>query len=133
MSFVIDASATVEYLLRTAIGRVVEAAIGEAVVHAPELLDAEVLAVLRRESLAGRLARARAEEALRDLGDWDVERAPHRQLLAGAWALRHNVSACDAFYLALALRVGAPVLTADGPLARLPVKTGVVVQNVRAG
>ena len=132
MSYVIDASAGVEFLLRTPVGHAVEAAIGDALLHAPELFDAEVLAVLRRETLAGRLGATRALLALDALRAWDLDRAPHRGLLADAWSLRHNVSADDALYLALARRLGATVLTADGPLSRIPVPTGVVVQNLRA-
>ncbi|WP_337844691.1 type II toxin-antitoxin system VapC family toxin [Thermus sp.] len=37
-----------------------------------------------------------------------------------AWDLRERVSAYDAHYVALARRLSAPLLTADGPLARIP-------------
>ncbi|MBI4704368.1 MAG: type II toxin-antitoxin system VapC family toxin [Deltaproteobacteria bacterium] len=132
MTLVVDASAAVEYLLRTAVGRSLDGPLSSATLVAPELLDAEVLAVLRRETLAGRLAAKRAAEAVEDLRDWDVVRLPHRPLLARAWELRHNVSAYDALYLAAAVLHDAALITADGPLARAP-GTGVVVHNVRAG
>ena len=59
MRLVVDASVAVEYLLRTALGRRVGPRIEQAELLAPELLEAEVLAVLRRAHLAGRLGEAR--------------------------------------------------------------------------
>lgn len=130
MRLVLDASVAVEYLLRTPLGIRLAERIEQSTLAAPELLDAEVLAVLRREVLAGRLAARRAAEALADLRDWDLERVPHRPLLVDAWALRANVTAYDALYLAVAVRYDAPVLTADGPLSRVPL-SGFVIENVR--
>ena len=93
--------AAVEYLLQTPIGLRIGTVIESADVDAPELLDAEVLAVLRREVLAGRLAERRATQAVADLRDWDVER------LRPQSAARCNVDAtraCDG--LRRPLRVG---------------------------
>jgi predicted nucleic acid-binding protein len=97
---------------------------------APELLDAEVLAVLRRAWLARKLGDGRARAALEDLVAWDLRRVPHAMLVHEAWTFRHNASGYEALYLATGRLFGAPVLTADGPLARAP-GTGVVVENVR--
>jgi predicted nucleic acid-binding protein len=130
LSFVVDASAAVEYLLRTELGHEVARAIEDLDLAAPELLDAEVLAVLRREVLAGRLGERRAAEAVLDLADWGIERVPHRALLQDAWALRGHVTAHDALYVATARARGAALLTADGPLSRAP-GVGVVVHNLR--
>jgi predicted ATPase len=67
LRLVVDASIAVEYLLRTALGRSVAPRIEQAELLAPELLDAEVLAVLRRaqaEALFGQsLEIARRQEA----------------------------------------------------------------------
>ncbi|MCK6535267.1 MAG: type II toxin-antitoxin system VapC family toxin [Polyangiaceae bacterium] len=130
MSFVVDASIAVEYLLRTDLGQRVAMLVDATELFAPELLDAEVLAVVRRECLRGRLPEARAVEALEDLEAWPIERLPNRTLLRRAWCFRQNVSAYDALYLAAAEQCGSPVLTADGPLARAP-SLGIVVQSVR--
>jgi len=127
---VVDASAAVEYLLQTALGVRVGALIESADVAAPELLDAEVLAVLRREVLMGRLAERRATEAVSDLRDWGIERLPHKTLLDAAWKLRGHVTAYDALYVAAAQMRGATLVTADGPLSRAPA-LGVVVHSVR--
>ena len=130
MSLVVDASAAVEYLLKTKLGESLSHLLDEATLAAPELLDAEVLAVLRREVSTGRLKANRAQQALDDLRDWDLERIGHRELLNEAWALRARVTAYDALYVAAARIRGATLVTADGPLARAPA-LGVPVHTVR--
>lgn len=115
MNLVIDASIAIQYLLRTQTGQHAAGMIDHAELAAPELLDAEVLAVLRDEVITGRLDEARAAEAVYDLSRWGVERLAHRPLLAVAWRLRPNVTACDALYVAAARARGAALLTADGP------------------
>lgn len=130
MALVVDASAAVEYLLRTPLGRLLAGRIEGEDLLAPELLDAEVLAVLRRASLAGRLSQARARTALEDLVAWPIRRITHVALVRAAWEFRENVSAYDALYLAAGRLFRAPVLSADGPLSRAP-RLGVVVENVR--
>jgi len=127
---VVDACAAVEYLLQTTVGQRVGGLLREAELVAPELLDVEVLAVLRREVLAGRLAERRAREAVVDLRDWGVERIAHRPLLERAWELRGHVTAYDALYVVVALTRSAPLVTADGPLSRAP-GLRIVVHNVR--
>ena len=131
MRLVIDASVAVEYLLRTALGRRVAPRVEESELLAPELLDVEVLAVLRRTELAGRLSDARAREAVADLCEWPLRRLSHGPLLPLAWSYRKNLSAYDALYVAAARLHDAHLLTADGPLSRAP-GVGVVVENVRA-
>lgn len=126
----VDASVAVEYLLSTALGRRAAGLLEGADLAAPELLDAEVLAVLRRKVLTEALAERRATEAVADLRDWPLERLRHAELLAGAWALRRNVTAYDALYVAAARARGAALVTADGSLARAT-GLGVVVHNVR--
>ena len=130
MISVIDASAAVEYLLRTDLGERIAPLLEASTLVAPELLDAEVAAVLRRHVGGGRLAIRRATEAITDLRDWDVERISHRDLLEEAWGMRDRISAYDAFYVAAARLRGASLITADGPLARTP-GLGVAVHNVR--
>ena len=132
MILVVDASAAVEYLLQTVVGHRVGALLDDADVSAPELVDAEVLAVLRREVLSRRLELRRATQAVEDLGAWGAERISHRGLLPEAWRLRGHVSAYDALYVAAARIRGAALVTADGPLARAP-GLGVVVHDIRAG
>lgn len=129
-TYVVDASAAVEYLLRTPMGTHVAGLVEGAELLAPELLDAEVLAVLRGAVLRGNLESRRAAEAVEDLLNWPVERITHRCLVHGAWQHRDNVTAYDALYVAAARLFQIPLLTADGPLCRTP-SLGIVVHNVR--
>ena len=130
--YVIDASAAVEYLLKTRLGKSIAAVIENAALVAPELMDVEVVAVLRRALLRGCLTEERALMALDDLATWPVERMSHRSLATSAWRHRHNVTAYDAFYVAAARVWDASLLTADGPLSRAP-DLGVTVHNIRPG
>jgi predicted nucleic acid-binding protein len=128
--YVIDASAATEYLLRTPLGLKLASVIEDAALLAPELLDAEVLSVLRRAVLRRQLTEQRALLAIEDLMDWSIDRIPHRPLIWAAWQHRNNVSAYDAYYVAAALIANAALLTADGPLSRAP-SLGIVVENIR--
>lgn len=87
---------------------------------APELLDLEVLSVLRGQIRAGAVDSRRAQLALTDLNDMPVRRAPHGPLLARCWELRDNITVYDAAYVALAEFADADLLTADRRLARAP-------------
>ena len=100
--FVVDASVAVEYLLRTPLGLTVADMIEGASLTAPELMDAEVVSVLRRGVLSGRLEEARARMVITDLTHWPVDRISHRSLAALAWQHHRNVSAYEAFYVAAA-------------------------------
>ena len=128
--YVVDASVAVEYLLKTPLGLAVAGTLEDAALAAPELLDVEVVHVLRGAVLHGRLEEARALMAIDDLALWPVERLPHLELAWSAWQHRHNVSAYDAFYVAVADALALPLLTADGRLSRAS-GLGVAVQHVR--
>ena len=128
--YVIDASAAVEYLLRTPLGKNIAAATEYSLLVAPELMDAEVVAVLRRALLREELSEERALLALDDLASWPVERISHRALAKSAWRHRHNLTAYDAFYVATARAWDAALLTADGPLSRAP-RLDITVHNIR--
>jgi len=116
---VVDASVVVEVLLGTAAGRAAADRLfarGESL-HAPELVDVEAAQAIRRYAALGELKPARAREAIRDLEDLPITRYPHADLLPRIWELRHNLTAYDAAYLALAEALRAPLLTRDGGLA----------------
>ena len=119
---VLDASATVDWLLQTSAGRHIEQRIYSAKnsLHAPHLLDIEVAQVFRRLVREGAVSAQRADEALRDLLDLRLVRYPHWLVLPRVWQLRHNLSAFDAAYVALAEKLGAPLITRDGRLATAP-------------
>lgn len=122
MIVVVDASAVLELLLWTPRAeRLAERLLDpEVSLHAPHLLDVEVAQVIRRYCLAAELAEDRAREALDDFRDLRIHRHPHEPLLSRVWELRHNLTAYDAAYVALAEALGAPLLTRDVRLASAP-------------
>jgi predicted nucleic acid-binding protein len=119
---VVDASALVAYLTTAEHGEAVRVHLLQPyeALWAPHLVDAEVGHVLRRGVLADELTATAARGALEDLADLPLRRAPHRGLLARAWALRQNLSFYDGLYVALAERLGAKLLTLDGGIAGAP-------------
>jgi len=84
---------------------------------APELLDMEVVSVLRRQVATGSIGLRRAGFAIADLDALPLRRAPHGPLVARCWELRENVTVYDAAYVALAEVIGADLLTGDRRLA----------------
>jgi len=118
----VDASAMLEVLLRTERGARIEARLlsRDESLHAPHLLDVEVAQVLRRYAAAGTLTSERGLAALTDLADFPVHRYPHDWLLPRVWELRHNVTAYDAAYVALAEALPAPLVSCDARLASAP-------------
>jgi predicted nucleic acid-binding protein len=119
---VVDASAMLEFLLQTPLGTRVEARLfrDHDELHAPHLVDIEVLQGLRRLVRVGEVSPGRADEVIADLSDLDLHRHAHLHLLSRAWKLRENISAYDAVYVALAEAVEAAIITCDGPLAKSP-------------
>jgi predicted nucleic acid-binding protein len=98
----------------------IEEAIGDGEPIAPDILNPEVLQSLRGLERGGVVTDARASRAVRRLAESRIARVPTRALLPDAWSLRHNLSAYDACYVALARALRCPLLTTDGPLARAP-------------
>lgn len=118
----LDASVVLEVLLRMPAGVALEARLlgPEEALHAPHLLDVEVVQVLRRYALSGEVGAERCRMALDDLAALPLNRYPHEFLLPRAWELRDNLSAYDAMYVALAEALDAPLLTRDQRLASAP-------------
>jgi predicted nucleic acid-binding protein len=111
---VLDTSAVVDFLVGEEAAGEVEALLSrEGSVAAPDLLVFEVLAVLRRHAQRGLIPAARAAAAVDDLGDLAIDLFPTLALRQRAWELRESLTAADALFVALAERLGEPLVTKD--------------------
>ena len=115
---VADASVIVELLLNTGAAATIAARLRDEPIHAPELLDLEVLQVLRRYRLKEHLTARRAAEAIDDLALLRIERHGHAAHRDRIWQLHENLTAYDAAYVSVAEVLDAPLVTLDARLAR---------------
>ena len=120
MPVVIDASALFELVVQSERAPAVAQAVGATDKVAPDVVNPEVLAILRRLERTGSLPAREAVQAVDDLMDAPVRRFSTLPLLAEAWMLPANVSAADACYVVLARILRCPLVTADRKLSRAP-------------
>jgi predicted nucleic acid-binding protein len=116
----IDASALVELLLRTTLGERIAGLIGGSRLIAPDIVNPEVIQGLCWLERGGKLSSERASRAVRRLAHSPVRTVPTTGLIADVWALRANLSAYDACYVALARALDCPLLSTDAPMRRAP-------------
>jgi predicted nucleic acid-binding protein len=88
--------------------------------HAPHLLDVELLHALRRLVAAGHLSEDRAADARSDFDDLTIARYEHGFLADRIWELRHHLTAYDATFVALSEALDVPLVTCDRRLAATP-------------
>ena len=121
MTLVVDASVAVAGLIDTGTDGIwAEALLRSEPLAAPDLMPAEAANILRRAQLAGDISSDIASIAHQDLLDLRVELFSYEPLAARVWALRENVTCYDAWYVALAETLSAPLATLDGRLAKTP-------------
>jgi predicted nucleic acid-binding protein len=117
---VVDASAAVDWLLRSDVAGRIDAIVARHDCAAPEVFDVEVLNTLRRKERLGEVNTESSRWAVEDLAVAPIARWPHRPFFDAAWQLRHDLSAYDAMYVALARVLDCALLTTDRRLATTP-------------
>ncbi|MGI8633619.1 MAG: type II toxin-antitoxin system VapC family toxin [Solirubrobacterales bacterium] len=116
---VADASVLLDLLLdRPPAQPLKERLAGERRLHAPHLVDTEVLHALRRWVQRGHLTPGRVEAALTSLADLPLVRWDHRPLNRRVWQLRETLTAYDATYVALTESLDATLASTDKRLRR---------------
>lgn len=116
---VVDCAAVVDALTAAADTDQLRAQLSAQDLHAPSLVDFEVVSALRGLTLGGHLSATRAEDLFTDFDDLPLQRWPSADALRRrAFQLRDRVSAYDAPYIALAEALDCPLVTRDARLAR---------------
>jgi predicted nucleic acid-binding protein len=118
---VVDTSAVLAALLaRPRAERLAERLRADGDLHAPHLLDVELLDALRRLVRTGGISEDRAADARADFADLAVVRYEHTALADRVWELRHSLTAYDATFVALSEALDVPLVTCDARLADAP-------------
>lgn len=127
----VDASAVVDFVRGTFVGRKVFERMRGEDLHVPHLCPVEVASALRGLVLGKEMTADRAERALSDVADLRAERHPVEPYLPRIWQLRTNLTAYDAAYVALAEALDAVLVTADTKLDIKPVRRLITVEVIR--
>jgi predicted nucleic acid-binding protein len=118
---VVDTSAVLEALAtRKPAPGLVDRLARDSDLHAPHLIDTEVLHALRRMTIAHVISEERAADARGDYAELTLLRYSHQPFSDRVWELRHNLTAYDATFVALAEALDAPLITCDARLASAP-------------
>lgn len=121
MTLVVDASVVVAGLVDAGPdGAWAETTMADRPLAAPHHLPVEVASILRRATLTGDLSVDTAALAHTDLLELRVELFAYEPFADRVWELRENVTAYDAWYVALAERLDAPLATLDERLVGAP-------------
>lgn len=119
MTLVVDATVVVAALVDSGTdGEWSETMLVSGPLSAPHLMPAEVANILRRAETAGDITTEVATLAEADLRRLRVNLMPYEPVAARAWELRRNVTMYDAWYVALAEVLDAPLATLDARLGR---------------
>jgi predicted nucleic acid-binding protein len=118
---VVDTSAVLEALAaRDPAPSLIERLAAHGDLHAPHLIDTELLHALRRMGIKREISDERAADARSDFAELALVRYRHQPLSDRVWELRHNLTAYDATFIALAEVLAAPLITCDARLASAP-------------
>jgi predicted nucleic acid-binding protein len=113
---VADASVILAWLLRLGSVRVP----ADEHIHVPYLIDTEIANALRGHVRRGELDQRSGWEILYALRWLGITRHGTFSMLDRVWELRHNLSADDASYVALAEALQCPLVTGDARISRAP-------------
>ncbi len=117
---VLDASVVVELLTNSGLADHIRrdmARCGDSFI-APHLLDVEAMSALRKLAASHRIDSHRSKQFLTALLALPAERYAHTPLLDRIWELRHNFTAYDAVYIALAEKTNSVLYTCDEKLCK---------------
>ena len=119
MSIVVDASVLVAALVdRGRTGQWAEDVIASGDLHSPELVRVESANVLRRLESGGQITTADANAAFEDLVELDIQLFGFDAFAERIWQLRDTITSYDAWYVAVAEALHAPLATLDMRLSR---------------
>lgn len=124
---VVDASAMVEALIAAAPASELFSLVATQTLAAPHLLDIEVLSALRGLERRRSLDPQEAKDAQETYFALTIHRYEIAPLAERIWSLRHNVSAYDATYIALAEAIDAPLLTCDARLSSVKTSAQIII------
>lgn len=126
---VVDTSAIVDLLLENPSNPNLVAQIASATeLHVPHLIDIEFVSCCAAKGLLDTKSAETARELFRQL---PIERYPHTLLSDRVWALRINITAYNATYIALSEALGIPLVTSDIKLAAAPGHKAVIESFAR--
>jgi predicted nucleic acid-binding protein len=117
---VIDASALAEVVARSERAGQVEELFDGQLLIAPDLINSEVLSVLRGWLARSLIDPPSAARAVRNLTTAPIRRFTTSSLIDEMWFTPHNLTPYDAAYVVLARRSDAALLTLDERLIHAP-------------
>ncbi len=121
MTILVDASVAVAALIDAdAQGEWARSLLSSNELVAPHLMQIESANILRRHALRGAVEAVNASDAMIELMQIPVVLFSLKGHAERVWELRHNVTAYDAWYVALAEALQVPLATLDLNLARSP-------------
>jgi predicted nucleic acid-binding protein len=121
--FVVDASVLIDALLGIPAAT---ASVKDRQLHAPVTIDIEVMHALRRRWFAGQVRDDAVTAVIKMFERTPITRHAMQPFVERIWSLRHNITAYDAAYVALAESLNLPLLTRDWRLAHSSAHTAAI-------